>query len=64
MQQNNKSIQKVINFDHVIKEKTKEHKPNWPEIPDHPCRILLIGISGSEKTNSLFNLINQQPDID
>ena len=64
MQQNNKSIQKVINFDHVIKEETKEHKPNWPEIPDHPCRILLIGIYGSEKTNSLFNLINQQPDID
>ena len=24
----------------------------------------MIGGSGSEKTNSLFNLINQQPDID
>ena len=23
-----------------------------------------LGGSGSEKTNSLFNLINQQPDID
>ena len=27
-------------------------------------RILIIGGSGSEKTKSLFNLINQQPDID
>ena len=33
-------------------------------MPDHPHRILLIGGSGLEKTNSLFNLISQQPDID
>ena len=26
--------------------------------------MLIIGGSGSGKTNSLFNLINQQPDID
>ena len=57
-------IQKMINFDDVTKEETKEHNPNWPEIPDHPYRILIIGGSGSGKTNSLFNLINQQPDID
>ena len=35
-----------------------------PQIPDHPHKILIIGGSGSGKTNSLFNLINQQPDID
>ena len=57
-------IQKMINFDDVIKEEAKEHNPKWPEIPDHPYRILIIGGSGSGKTNSLFNLINQQPDID
>ena len=34
------------------------------QIPDHPYRILIIGGSGSGKTNSLFNIINQQPDID
>ena len=54
----------MINFDDVTKENIKEHNPNWPEIPDHPYKILIIGGSGSGKTNSLFNLINQQPDID
>ena len=53
----------MIDFDDVIKEETKEHKPNYPEIPDHPYRTLIIGCSGSGKTNSLFNPINQQPDI-
>ena len=56
-------IQKMINFDDVIKEKRKQPNANWPEIPDHPQRILIIGASGSGKTNSLFNLINQQKDI-
>ena len=54
----------MINFDDVIKENLKEHNPNWPEIPDHSYIILIIGASGSEKTNSLFNLIHHQPDTD
>ena len=40
------------------------HNPNWPYLPDHPYRILIIGGSGSGKTNTLLNLINNQPDID
>ena len=36
----------------------------WPYIPDHPYRILIIGGSGSKKTNALLNLKNNQPDID
>ena len=32
----------------------KEHNPNWPEIPDHPYRILITRGSGLGKTNSLF----------
>ena len=48
----------MINFDDVTKENIKEHNPNWPQIPDHPYRILIIGGSGSGKTNSLLNLIN------
>ena len=35
-----------------------------PYIPDHPHRILIIGGSGSGKTNTLLNLINEQNDID
>ena len=31
--------------------------PNWPYVPDHPYRILIIGRSGSGKTNVLLNLI-------
>ena len=52
------------NFDDVTKENMKEHNPNWAQIPDHPYRILITVGSGSGKTNSLFHLINQQPDID
>ena len=40
------------------------HNPNWPEIPDHPYKILIVGGSGSRKTNALLNLINNEPDID
>ena len=32
--------------------------------PHHPYRILIIGGSGSGKTNALFNLINSQSDLD
>ena len=54
----------MINFQDVIKENMKEHNPIWPQIPDRPYRMLIIVGSGSGKTNSLFNLINHQPDID
>ena len=46
------------------KKSIKEHNPNWPQITDHPHRILLIVGSSSGRTNLLFNLIIQQPDID
>ena len=42
-------IQKVVNFDGVIKKETKEHNRNWPQIPDHLYRMLIVGGSGSEK---------------
>ena len=40
------------------------HNPNWPYIHDRPYRMLIIGGSGSGKTNVLLNLIkHQRPDI-
>ena len=35
-----------------------------PKILDHPYRMFTIEGSRSRETNSLFNLINQQHDID
>ena len=54
----------MINFDDVTRENPKKHNPNWPQIPDHPYRILITGGSCSGKTNSLLNLISHQPDTD
>ena len=54
----------MINFDDYTDENKKEHNLKWPYIPDHPYRILIIGGSGSGKTNALLNLIDNKPDID
>ena len=54
----------MINFDAYTNENKIEHNSKWPYILDHPYRILIIGGSGSGKTNALLNLINNQPDID
>ena len=53
----------MINFDEYTNENKKEHNLNWPYILDHPYRILIIGGSGTRKTNALLNLINNQQDI-
>ena len=54
----------MINLDNIINENNEEHDKKWPYIPDHPYRILIIGGSGSGKTNTLLNLVNEQKDID
>ena len=54
----------MFKFGYITKEHIIEHNPNWPEIPDHPYRILIIGGSGSGKTNALLNLINHVLNID
>ena len=54
----------MFKFGYITKEHIIEQNPNWPEIPDHPYRILIIGGSGSGKTNALLNLINHVLNID
>ena len=59
----------MINFnDYENENKTMQelssHNLKWTYIPNHPYRILITGGSGSGKTNALFNLISNQPDID
>ena len=52
----------MFNFSFISKEDKKED--NWPEIPDHPYRIIIFGVSGSGKADALLHLINHEPDID
>ena len=54
----------IYRFDCITNENNKEHNEKWPYIPDYLYRILIIGGSGSGKTNTLLNLINEQHDID
>ena len=52
----------MINFDNYVNENKTKYNKDWPYIPEHPYRILIIGGSGSGKT--LLNLIENQPDVD
>ena len=54
----------MINLDNIINKNNNNHNKKWPYIPDHPYRILIIGGSGSGKTNTLLNLVNEQKGID
>ena len=58
-----KDNSEMINLDDVTKENIKERNPKWPQIFDHPYRILQMWGWGSGK-KSLFNLKIQQPDTD
>ena len=54
----------MMNLGSITNENNKKHNEKWPYIPDHPYRILIIGGSGSGKTNTLLNLRNEQHGID
>ena len=54
----------MINLDDYANENKIKHNLKWPYIPHYAYIILIIGGSGSGKTNALLNLINNQPDID
>ena len=50
----------MITYHNVTKESINKYNLNRPQIQNHPYRILIIGASGSGKTNALLNLIKQQ----
>ena len=54
----------MISLDDYTNENKTQYNLKWLYIPDHPYRILMIGGTGSGKTNALLNLINNQLDID
>ena len=54
----------MVNIDNIVNENNKKQNEKWSHIPDHSYKILIIGGSGSEKTNVLLNLIKEQDDID
>ena len=54
----------MINLDCITNENNKKRNEKWPYIPEHPHWILIVGGSGSGKTNTLLNLTKEQDDID
>ena len=54
----------MINFDNHTNENKTHYNSKWSYIPDHPYRILIIGVPGSGKTNALLNLVDNQLDTD
>ena len=54
----------MISLNKVVNNNNEEHNEKWLYTPDHPYKILIIGGSGSGKTNALLNLINEQKDSD
>ena len=50
----------MIHFDNYANENRTEYNKNWPYIPDHPYRILIIGGSGSGK-NEFIIKFNRKP---
>ena len=54
----------MIDLDGIANENKKEHNEKSSYIPDHPHGILIIGGSGSGKTNTLLNLIKGQDNIE
>ena len=54
----------MVNLDSIVNDKNEKRNENWPYIPNHQYIILRTGGSGSGKTNTLLNIINEQRDIE
>ena len=49
----------MINFNDYTNENKTKLNLKWPCIPDHRYRILIVGGSGSRKTNALLKAHSQ-----
>ena len=50
----------MINFDDYASDNRTNHNPNLPYIRDHPYKLLIVGDSGSGKTNAFIKFTKQQ----
>ena len=50
----------MFKLNDITNENNEDHNRNFPYTPDHPYKMLIIGGSGSRKTNALFNWIKEQ----
>ena len=50
----------MINLDGSTNENNQEYSKKWPYVQDHSYRMLIIGGSGSRKTNALLHFIKEQ----
>ena len=48
------------NLNDVTGESVKDHNPKWSKILNHLYRIIILGGSGSGKTNALLSLTHHQ----
>ena len=54
----------MFNLDDITCESNRKHNKKWPFVPDHLYGVLIVGGSGSGKTNALLNLIKEQDHFD
>lgn len=60
----NKKLNIQINFNDVTGKDRKKSQSRLVTTFLYPYMILIVGSSGSGKTNGLLNLIHHKPDID
>ena len=50
----------MFNLDYITNENNEDHNKKGPYIPDHSYGMLIMGGSGSGKTNALLNSVKKQ----
>ena len=52
---------KFINFDNIVSENNENYLNKSVFTPQHVSNTIIIGQTGSSKTNSLFNILTLNP---